>query len=436
MGIQSLGRYPLSLILSYLEEIEGISLLICCKRFAANVLPLFRRKEAEILSRKKQRYKFIEYPVQDPDLLLQRLNTRRLRWRMSLARSRKLDSRCYEYNMTTRELAIHEWQSQKGPQKWPAALELLRFRTRIEPFYGTSLLVSYPRSGNTMIRHALERLSGVVTGSDTRPDRKLSRDLATHLVGEGVVTRQVSIVKTHYPERTGWRVQAHRAIVLIRNPYDTIDSYWNLCLTNTHTETVTDDVYQSHYDFWKRFTRNEMKVWIRFHRFWLEAKIPVLFVRFEDYLNCPQRELLRMAEFLNVDISRVSHSCDSNFSIKSSYRPRTMGQPAFGKALRRYSESMLSQFHDIAEEQPGWNNLTMLQYFGYDIKTQEFPGNFYSETLPPMAVAEVGGKVKTLDINAGYELREKFDMFGRSMKQWRLDHTNGDQAPFPIVERD
>jgi hypothetical protein len=40
-----------------------------------------------------------------------------------------------------------------------------------------------------------------------------------------------------------------------------------------------------------------------------------------------------------------------------------------------------------------------------------------------------------LNINAGYELREKYDIFGRAMKQWRLDHTNGDKDPFPVVEK-
>jgi hypothetical protein len=49
-----------------------------------------------------------------------------------------------------------------------------------------TVLVSYPRSGNSLLRTLLERTTGVVTGSDTRPDRALSKELAEmhNLVGE------------------------------------------------------------------------------------------------------------------------------------------------------------------------------------------------------------------------------------------------------------
>jgi len=46
----------------------------------------------------------------------------------------------------------------------------------------------------------LEKVSGVVTGSDTRPDRTLSKALSHqyNLVGEGVTSKSmVDIVKTH-----------------------------------------------------------------------------------------------------------------------------------------------------------------------------------------------------------------------------------------------
>jgi len=40
---------------------------------------------------------------------------------------------------------------------------------------GVVLLASYPRSGNTLLRTLIERTTSIVTGSDTRPDRTLSR---------------------------------------------------------------------------------------------------------------------------------------------------------------------------------------------------------------------------------------------------------------------
>ena len=102
--------------------------------------------------------------------------------------------------------------------------------------------MSYPRSGNSMLRGLLERVTGVVTGSDTRPDRVLSRSLLRKgLRGEGVVDWRAWVVKTHWPERYGYRhFHAHRVILLVRNPFDAINSYFNMGLTNTHEQTLAD----------------------------------------------------------------------------------------------------------------------------------------------------------------------------------------------------
>lgn len=55
--------------------------------------------------------------------------------------------------------------------------------------------------------------------------------------GEGVVDHRVRVVKTHYPERMGYReFEGNKAILLVRNPFDAIDSYFNMALTNTHDQ--------------------------------------------------------------------------------------------------------------------------------------------------------------------------------------------------------
>lgn len=86
-------------------------------------------------------------------------------------------------------------------------------------------MASYPRSGNSMLRALLEGATGVVTGSDSRPDRNMARDLALYgLVGEGDTGEhggggRVWIVKTHFPERYGWReFGSQRTLLLVRNP--------------------------------------------------------------------------------------------------------------------------------------------------------------------------------------------------------------------------
>ena len=84
------------------------------------------------------------------------------------------------------------------------------------------VLVSYPRSGNSFLRRLLETRFGIVTGSDSRPNRTLSESLLRcGFRGEGICDDSVWIVKTHYPERLGYRkfpatrvVSVHLIVVL------------------------------------------------------------------------------------------------------------------------------------------------------------------------------------------------------------------------------
>ena len=58
-------------------------------------------------------------------------------------------------------------------------------------------LVSYPRSGNSLMRSLIEDITGVYTGSDTKPDRSLSLALKeSGFLGEGVVKDQVWCAQT------------------------------------------------------------------------------------------------------------------------------------------------------------------------------------------------------------------------------------------------
>jgi len=337
--MESLGLYPLSVILSFLSETEGVSLLITHKRYASQLLPLFRLRSSDAgltivvegrTQRPRHRHRFVVSPAQAPTVLLERLNTRRLCKR----RRPKLDG------LTTVELAQKEWEDQSHCASIPAELELLRFFDKrtdssVWPKEGApTLLVSYPRSGNTLVRTLLERTTATVTGSDTRPDRSLSKELAEQhgLAGEGV-TAQAIFVKTHWPERTGNRVfTGRRAILMVRNPYDAIDSYWNLNATKSHTKTVTAAVYEQFIDQWRGLARNEIQVWIRFLDYWIrKCPAPVLIVRFEDLVRDPSRQLTRMMEFaLSVEElsdfwkERVRYATSSSSTEKlGSYRPRT-----------------------------------------------------------------------------------------------------------------
>ncbi len=106
------------------------------------------------------------------------------------------------------------------------------------------LLVSYPRSGNSFLRKLLEIKTSIVTGSDSRPNRTLSASLLRcGYKGEGVTDESVWIVKSHYPERLGYiKFNASRVVLLVRNPFDAIESYFHMGMTNTHDKALSREV--------------------------------------------------------------------------------------------------------------------------------------------------------------------------------------------------
>eukprot|EP00521_Asterionellopsis_glacialis_P013332 CAMPEP_0195306868 /NCGR_PEP_ID=MMETSP0707-20130614/37422_1 /TAXON_ID=33640 /ORGANISM="Asterionellopsis glacialis, Strain CCMP134" /LENGTH=432 /DNA_ID=CAMNT_0040371099 /DNA_START=480 /DNA_END=1778 /DNA_ORIENTATION=+ len=431
------------------------------------------------MSNWKNRHRFIEFPVQDPQVLLDRLNTRRLAKRQN---QNQKSGRTYQPNRTTRELAEMEselFTSGQNTKNLTPQLRLLRFgkfcwngeeKQQRNPFSRMTVLASYPRSGNTLMRTLIERTTGIVTGSDTRPDRNLSKALARqhNLVGEGVVDKnQVGVVKTHFPERKGYKTyKAHRAIVLVRNPFDAIDSYWNLCTTNTHTETITDEVYAMLNDKFVGLVENEMAMWIRFHRYWLERDdIPILVLRFEDLIRDPTSQMYRVLEFLsdlyplpNEWCQSVQQSCGSSTSSPSSsasgtggtallgsYRPRTATSKkgSIGKSLAkgRYSDDLVQKLHDIAKKESSAGT-NLLEHFGYDIFQQNFPSNFEEggKSIPEIhsVCPLTAGNTKPkgiVKINSGPELRSPNNPYGRAMTKWRHGLTNNDKNPFPTVPR-
>jgi hypothetical protein len=59
--------------------------------------------------------------------------------------------------------------------------------------------------------------------------------------GEGVVDDRSWVIKTHWPERYGYRrFDVSRAILIVRNPFDAMDSYFNMAMTNTHDKRLRE----------------------------------------------------------------------------------------------------------------------------------------------------------------------------------------------------
>lgn len=119
----------------------------------------------------------------------------------------------------------------------------------------TVIMVSFPRSGNTLLRAYLEKIMGLTSGSDCDISKKLNKDLMLMgLAGEGLVDKRVLIVKTHYPERYGkTKFYAERAILLVRNPIDSITSLFNMVCTGTHNWSIQDEDFVKFPLQWSEF---------------------------------------------------------------------------------------------------------------------------------------------------------------------------------------
>lgn len=135
----------------------------------------------------------------------------------------------------------------------------------------TLLMSSYPRSGNTLLRAYLERIMGLVTGSDVDLNKNLNMALLDMgMAGEGLVDNRVWIVKTHYPERHGkTKFQAHRCILLVRNPLDCITSLFHMVATGSHEQSIVDSDFKKFEDIWTEFLETEISVWKDYHDFWI-----------------------------------------------------------------------------------------------------------------------------------------------------------------------
>ena len=121
-------------------------------------------------------------------------------------------------------------------------------------------MTSYPRSGNTLIRSYLEKITSFYTGSDCDISRKLNKELLEMgMEGEGRVDDSVWIIKTHFPERVGHsQFKAHKCIVIMRSPIDCISSLFNMIATGSHTQSIPEAKLPKFKEVWDKFIREEI----------------------------------------------------------------------------------------------------------------------------------------------------------------------------------
>jgi hypothetical protein len=136
-------------------------------------------------------------------------------------------------------------------------------------------LASYPRSGNTWVRFLLEKAVGELCGSIYK-DRIMPRG------GEGIA------IKTHALDSDKY----DRAILVVRNPLDVIESYffWKRDVAGKKAE-------------WDENMRVTTAEWRAHTKHWLAAACPVHRVRYEDLKSRPAEELAAILRWLGYEVA-------------------------------------------------------------------------------------------------------------------------------------
>ncbi|XP_046326381.1 WSCD family member AGAP003962-like [Haliotis rufescens] len=175
-------------------------------------------------------------------------------------------------------------------------------------------LASYPGSGNTWVRHLLQQMTGIATGSVYTDE-----DLRLHgFPGESLSNGSVVAVKTHQLfDETFY----DRTILIIRNPYETFLSLFKYIKAN-HTGAPIIDKY---FTEWGSFTANEIGHYSQFYTSWMKH-LDVLPIFYDALKQNLTQELHRIKVFLGQsgikgDIRCALANADGNHLRKHSAIP-------------------------------------------------------------------------------------------------------------------
>eukprot|EP00804_Cyclotella_cryptica_P030710 CCRYP_009128-RA/>CCRYP_009128-RA protein AED:0.16 eAED:0.16 QI:240/1/1/1/1/1/4/322/677 len=298
-----------------------------------------------------------------------------------------LQDRIYPKNLTIMQIAQKEWNELIEMANYrnmghslpfdpiPPKHELLLFQSCPR---AVAVLASYPRSGNSLMRTLYEHTTLRVTGSD------MQGGLAKHdLVGEMAVGEgMVQFVKTHFPERLGTPAfRCSRAVLLVRNPFDAIESFFHLMMTGEHTATLSEENRKKAEKVFDEYAVKEAAVWTKFHEYWLNQDIPILLIRYEDLYRQTDKVMERVLQFVlevkrmgTFFTERVDRCIREQQKIESlgSYKPRSAG---IGKSLKKYKPEVIERMKTPAM-------LEVMKKLGYSFMLEN-PVEKWSE-MPPL----------------------------------------------------
>jgi hypothetical protein len=68
--------------------------------------------------------------------------------------------------------------------------------------------------------------------------------------------------------------------------------------SGSHDVSVHDDEFVKHQEIWRKFIQIESTVWSDFHNFWINSKMPLHIVRYEDLKLRANETLTDLMKFM------------------------------------------------------------------------------------------------------------------------------------------
>lgn len=190
------------------------------------------------------------------------------------------------------------------------------------------MLYTFPGSGNTWGRLLIEYATGIYSGSVYSDPT-----LRSTLPGEFICDHSVSVIKVHPHTHNAQELlnggfnsdhmkcnkgkvgKFQKAVLLIRDPFDSIWSEYQRRLTQSHVSGIPT----SYFD-WFRWQANAANMAYRYWEMWklhytaIETQLPrenVLYIKYEDLKNKEKRvnALYDVANFLGIDASAEQLNC-------------------------------------------------------------------------------------------------------------------------------
>ncbi|CAH1230722.1 WSCD2 [Branchiostoma lanceolatum] len=164
-------------------------------------------------------------------------------------------------------------------------------------------LVSFPGSGNTWVRHLIEKATGIYTGSFYNDGDLFNKGFIGEK--ENWLKRNTVAVKSHRFDRAHIE-KFDSAILIIRNPYNAIVSEHNR-KHGGHTGLARQTKYHS--QEWVDFVTGKSQTWTNTAMNWIRYCRNLLIVYYEDLQRDVVGQIRRVLKFLDLPVSEERMFC-------------------------------------------------------------------------------------------------------------------------------